>query len=305
MRLFFSVIIPTHDRPGTLGQCLESLARLNYPREAFEVIVVDDGSSRPMRPVLDPFAGQMRVRLVRQGNAGPATARNFGARIARADWLVFIDDDCAPDPDWLGAFDAASPSEDEVLGGSTLNGLHKNRYSTASQQLLDYLDEYFFQGSSAFRFFTSNNMAVAARHFEALGGFDTRFPLAAGEDREFCYRWLQSGGRLRHVPQAIVTHAHFLTISSFLRQHFGYGRGGFTYDWLCVQRDCDRLRLRPLSFYTNLLGFPWRTENAWTACVSTALLFLSQAANAAGFLYQASHHSPLPKHSLPESGNSS
>ena len=287
MPLFFSVVIPTHDRPAALGQCLRSLARLNYPREAFEVIVVDDGSLRPVQPVLDSVGGRMQVRLVRQENAGPARARNSGARAARGNWLVFLDDDCEPGPEWLRAFDAARPGEDEVLGGTTLNGLHKNQYSMASQQLLDYLYEYFFHISSPFRFFASNNLAVAARPFQRLGGFDSRFLLAAGEDREFCSRWLQSGGRLRHVSGAIVTHAHFLSLSSFLRQHFHYGQGGFTYDWLRAQQDSDRLRLQPLSFYTHLFRFPWRTEHGWNAWAAATLLVLSQVANAVGFVYQA------------------
>jgi glycosyltransferase involved in cell wall biosynthesis len=289
MRLFFSVIIPTRDRPAALGQCLRALSRLDYPREAFEVIVVDDGSSRPIQPILDPVRSQMQVRLLRQENAGPASARNLGAAVARGDWLVFLDDDCEPSSGWLGALDAARPSADVVLGGVTLNGLRTNRYSIASQQLLDYLYEYFFQLSSPFRFFASNNLAVAARRFQRLGGFDSRFPIAAGEDREFCSRWLQSGGRLIRVPEAVVKHAHVLSLRSFLRQHFHYGQGAFTYDWLRGKQNSHRLRLQPFSFYTNLFRFPWRTENGWNAWVGAVLLVLSQAANTAGFLYQGTH----------------
>jgi GT2 family glycosyltransferase len=67
------------------------------------------------------------------------------------------------------------------------------------------------------RFFPSNNLAVSKKRFHELGGFDTSFLLAGGEDREFCYRWLQSGGRLRRAPNAVVEHAHRLNPASATR----------------------------------------------------------------------------------------
>jgi glycosyltransferase involved in cell wall biosynthesis len=288
MTLPFSIIIPTHDRPAALEKCLGSLARLNYPSEAFEVIVIDDGSALPIHPPLGPLGSQLQIRLLRQENSGPANARNSGAAVARGDWLVFLDDDCEPSPGWLEAFDAARPCADELLGGRTLNGLHGNPYSRWSQQLLDYLYEYFFKGLSPFRFFASNNIAVAAARFRGMGGFDPRFSLAAGEDRDFCYRWLQSGGRLTQTPRAIVTHRHVLSMASFLRQQFNYGRGGATYDWLRAQQGANRLRMQPVSFYTDMLGYPWGTESGWNALIGSVLLLFSQVANAVGFLYQAS-----------------
>ena len=69
MEQVFSVIIPTYNRPGRLRDCLESMARLSYPGECFEVIVVDDGSVDGTREVVEALtrrAGQ-RVRLVRSG----------------------------------------------------------------------------------------------------------------------------------------------------------------------------------------------------------------------------------------------
>jgi GT2 family glycosyltransferase len=270
------------------------LDRHSHPREAFEVIVVDDASRNCIAPRIDPFADQIQVRILRQAHGGPAHARNSGAAIARGDWLVFLDDDCEPAPGWLAAFDAATPSEDELLGGKTLNCLRGNPYSRRSQQLLDYLCEYFFSGASPFRFFASNNIAVASARFRKLGGFDSRFPLAAGEDRDFCYRWLQSGGLLTRIPEAVVTHAHCLSLASFMRQHFNYGRGAATYDSLRIQQFSERLRLQPFSFYTNMLGLPWRTETGWSAAVGSLLLLLSQAANAAGFVYQATQQSTRP-----------
>jgi glycosyltransferase involved in cell wall biosynthesis len=287
MTPYFSVVIPTHDRPAALGNCLEGLAELDYPKKAYEVIVVDDGSTRSVEPVVDSVRNRMSVTLLRQEQQGPANSRNSGAAAARGDWLVFLDDDCRPASGWLAAFDAARLREDELVGGRTLNGVDQNLLSTASQQLLDYLYEYFSEGSSPLRFFASNNLAVAAHRFRRLGGFDRRFPLAAAEDREFCSRWLASGGGLKHIPGAVVTHGQDHSLASFFRQHFRYGQGAFTYHLLREQRDADRFPLQPLSFYTAMLRVPWRSASGWNAWAGAALLMLSQGANAAGFLYQA------------------
>jgi glycosyltransferase involved in cell wall biosynthesis len=290
MPLHFSVIVPTRDRPQSLHRCLKSLARLAYDRAAFEVIVVDDGGSVTIQSTLDSFSRQLRVRLLQQKNSGPARARNVGAQAARGAWLAFLDDDCESDPDWLTAFGAATPNEDEILGGMTVNRLNDNQYSTVSQQLLDYLHGYFLNFASPFRFFPSNNLVVPAQRFRSLGGFDERFSLPAGEDREFCSRWLQSGGRLRHVSGAAVRHAHSLNLGTFLQQHFHYGRGAFVYDLIRKEQQSERLRVLPLSFYAGLLALPWKTQSGSKAPFDGLLLALSQVSNAAGYLYQLSHH---------------
>ena len=87
-----SIVIPTYGRPDQLAACLDSLEALDYPRDRFEVIVVDDGSPQP----LPPYGGALRVTLVRQAHAGPAAARNTGAAASRGRWLAFTDDDCRP-----------------------------------------------------------------------------------------------------------------------------------------------------------------------------------------------------------------
>src|SRR3712207_1403127 len=94
---FFSVIVPTYERPAQLAACLGALARLDCPAASFEVIVVDDGSAAAPGRRLDEFRDLLDVRLLTQANAGPAAARNRGASEARGSFLAFTDDDCAPD----------------------------------------------------------------------------------------------------------------------------------------------------------------------------------------------------------------
>ena len=126
---------------------------------------------------------------------------------------------------------------------------------------------------------------MPADRFRALGGFDTGFPLAAGEDRELCDRWLRHGHRLLYAPEAVVFHAHALSPRRFWRQHFNYGRGAFHFHQARARAGGSggRVRVEPPSFYLNLLRYPLARARGRRAAALTALLVVSQIANAAGY----------------------
>lgn len=279
-----TVAVPAHGRPGPLGRCLRALARLRPPEGGYEVLVVDDGSPEPLQPVAEGFRDRLRVRCVRQPNAGPAAARNRGAAESDARFLAFTDDDCEPDPDWLlRLVEAAAAEPDAMVGGRTVNALPGNPWSDASQQLVSYLYEYYLPERPG-AFFTSNNLAVERRAFLEAGGFSERFPDAAAEDREFCRRWRRRGGRLVHVPEAVVRHRHELGPVSFLEQHYRYGRGASRLRETGAE---DGPGLEPPSFYVDLLRWPLRRGTTPGAVGRAAILALSQLANAAGYLRSA------------------
>lgn len=284
---FFSIVIPTYNRPERLATCLQSLARLDYPRERFEVILVDDGSEMPVESAVEQVQSQLHIMLLKQPNAGPAKARNTGAFRAKGEFLAFTDDDCTPAPDWLTTLAARfAKSPDCIIGGRTVNALSDNLYSTATQVLTDYLYGYYNANSEKARFFASNNLAVPADRFHAIGGFDTTYPRAAAEDRELCDRWLDKGYQMIYAPEVLVSHAHHLALTAFWRQHFNYGRGAFCFHQVRAQRNRTPIKVEPLSFYLNLLTYPFVRPSQQPAPLLTGLLFLSQVANAAGFFWE-------------------
>jgi GT2 family glycosyltransferase len=285
---FISVVVPTYQRSRQFRECLESLSKARYPRESFEVIVVDDGGTEALDPVLHPFRDRMQMLLVRQRNAGPATARNSGAAKARGDLVAFVDDDCRPSSGWIPALaDCCLEAPGAMIGGRTVNALADNPYATASSELLDYLHHYYNRGSDGASFFTANNMAVPADRFREIGGFDPNFPLAAGEDRELCDRWRQSGFGLAHAPNAVVHHAHEMDFRGFVRQHFNYGRGAHFFHRSRARRGSGRIRVEPPSFYGNLIRWAASRGRGGRRLLNVSLILLSQVANALGFFYQS------------------
>lgn len=280
----FTVIIPTHNRPDPLAACLAALGRSRYPRQLVEVVVVDDGGRVDLDQAIASFDGS-RLRLLRQPHRGPGAARNAGARIARGRWLAFTDDDCLPEPGWLHALAAQLQLDPRwAVGGHTINHLAGNPFSGASQMAIDYLyAHYNTTGAGEAHFFTSNNLAVPAAAFEAIGGFDETYTRAASEDREFCSHWLQRGYRLHYEPMARVRHAHHLDAASLWRQHFNYGRGARRYHLVRSDRGQRRPRFEPPAFYVALIFYPWRCRRQGRLRLSL-LLALTQIAHTAGFL---------------------
>jgi glycosyltransferase involved in cell wall biosynthesis len=293
--LQFSIVIPTYNRPDRLKQCLQRIVQVDYPRDRFQVIVVDDGSKVPLDAVVAPFQDQVSLTLLRQPNAGPAKARNTGAAHASGTYLVFTDDDCLPAPDWLSVLESRfAESPDALIGGKTLNALPQNLCSTASQLLIDYLYSYYNLDPHRAGFFASNNFALSREQFQTLGGFDTSFPLAAGEDREFCDRWLHHGSLLVYAPEMQIAHAHYLTLKSFWRQHFNYGRGAFCFHRVRSQRNRERIQVEPFSFYFQLLTYPFKQAAFPSAFLLSGLMFLSQVANVFGFFNEKWQSSSQP-----------
>lgn len=290
-----SVVVPTYNRPDRLDACLGGLARSRFPRERFEVVVVDDGSSVPVDDVVDRHRAALRIRLERQANRGPAAARNAGAAVARGSVLAFTDDDCVPDPDWLAALSRhGTERPGHMIGGRTVNTLKGNAFSCASQHLVSYLYEYAHEVEHRQvwdGFFASNNLWVPAERFREIGGFDETFPLAAGEDRDFCARWSERGFPSHYAPDARMMHQHRLSAATFLRQHWNYGRGAFHFHRARARRGADPMRPEPARFYTGMLRYPFGHDRPVRAAVHAFLLGVAQCANALGYVRERFRHS--------------
>jgi GT2 family glycosyltransferase len=282
----FSVVVPTRGRPRELAACLEALSRLDYPQERLEVIIVDDAaqSEPPVRPRWN--GGELIV--VRSGGQGPAAARNLGAARAKGEFLAFTDDDCLPSPKWLRALaDRLVAAPERPVGGRTVNALLESSCSQASQLVVDLTYAFYNRDDQHARFVFSNNLAIAASVFRAIGGFDPAF--RTSEDRELCDRLLHRGYGIAYAPDAVVLHAHALDLRGFWNQHFDYGRGAWRFHRKRAVRKSGQLR-EELGFYRLLAAWTrrrLRDQSAGEGAQTIALLALWQAANAAGFAYEA------------------
>lgn len=279
----FSIVIPTYGRPVKLAKCLAALAELDYPKDQFEIVVVDDGSPNSPEQRVREFGDRLNINFVRQTNRGPAAARNTGAKRAMGRILVFTDDDCQPDPGWLrGVANAAAAHGGAMVGGRIVNGLPNNPFSAASQALVTYLYGYYGVNHTS-GFFCSNNFAVPAGRFWEIGGFDETFPHPAGEDRDLCDRWRLAGYPRVYEPDVIVHHFHAMNLFGFMRQHFRYGEGAHSLNVRRRSREEVKLRPEAPAFYWKLLQCPFAEKKENRPGFMAVLLLVSQIAGGVGF----------------------
>ncbi|MBT5874850.1 MAG: glycosyltransferase [Candidatus Latescibacteria bacterium] len=281
-----SVIIPTCNRPDQLSESLKSLELQSYPKEKMEVIVVDDGSDTSPELIISGVASRLNARLITQRNGGPAAARNTGAAQAKGQILVFTDDDCMPEPNWLeNLVDASRRNPGYLIGGHTINHLGDNIFSVAHQTFMDFLHHHYNSDHEQCRFFPSNNLASPAEGYREIRGFDASYSKAAGEDRAFCHQWLGCGYGMTYASDAIVRHAHHLTAWKFWRQHYNYGRGAYHFRTQNADRQGSRMTTERGVFYLDLLIFPARQAGYSISkrLFLSALMLVTQLANTAGF----------------------
>jgi GT2 family glycosyltransferase len=263
---------------------------LDYDLAKFEVLVIEDGGDSS-EDVIARYRDRLDLRHWRNQHQGPAVARNRALTEATGEYVVFTDDDCAPEPDWLTAYERVfAEHPNEALGGMIVDALENRIYGRASQLLITFLYEHSISTKGSPDFFCSNNMAFPRQALIEIGGFAETFPLAAAEDRDLCARWAQMS-TLRFVPSAIIRHSQDLTLRTFWRQHWRYGRGAFQF-WQCRQAEGQPGRkLNKLEFYQGMCLYPFSRLPVIQAAAISALFAISQIASAGGYFREKSRRS--------------
>jgi glycosyltransferase involved in cell wall biosynthesis len=224
--MFVSVIIPVY-RPagsaaGHLDECLDCLARQTYPREKFEVIVIDNGGEEL------ELARHPEVRLIREARPGSFAARNAGLRVARGGVLAFTDADCLPDPAWLER-GVESVEEGKPTGISAGAIRIVPRPATVSPAAYLYSAILSFH-PDGFRhsggFGATANLFVRRSIMDAVGPFDPSY--LSGGDTEWGLRAAALGFASRHVPEALVAHQARGSIGDIIRRELRLAGGNQT-----------------------------------------------------------------------------
>ena len=259
------MVVPTRDRPDALARCLRALeAQVRAPEL---VVVVDDGS-QAADDVAAVVAAASRARLVRAEGDGPAAARNRGAAEADGcDLIAFTDDDCVPSAGWLAALVSVADAGAEVSrrrhplrprrerGGPSGPDDHQPPARRVTRRGRDHR-----RASRRPATWPCGLLSTPPCRF------DEDFPLAAGEDRDWCARLVASGRTIGYAPGALVEHRPDLTVRRFWSQQRRYGRGAQRYR----AAGGPERRRPPIAFYARLLARGVRQGPAVGALVAAA-----------------------------------
>jgi GT2 family glycosyltransferase/glycosyltransferase involved in cell wall biosynthesis len=214
-----SVIVPVYNQFHHTRTCLRALASCG-DAAAFEVIVVDDGSSDETREQLEPLAGLRYHRNAQ--NLGFIGACNAGAAIARGEYLVFLNNDTAVQPGWLDALLATFAQQRDVgLAGAKLvypdgrlqeaggivfrdgSGWNYGRFEDPADPRYNYVRDVDYCSGAA--------IALPRALFERFGGFDPLYTPAYYEDTDLAFKVRAAGLRVLYQPASVVVHFEGVT----------------------------------------------------------------------------------------------
>ncbi|MBM3270102.1 MAG: glycosyltransferase [Candidatus Sericytochromatia bacterium] len=229
-----SIVIPVWNRVDYTTRCLEALAESIPEDYSYEVVVVDNGSTDGTPDLLATLGGDVQV-LTNKTNLGFARACNQGARAAKGEWIVFLNNDTEPRAGWLEEMLALAEREDRVgvvgakllypdgtiqHAGVAFTGKAEGKFIVHGEHFdkdvfIDLLPYHLYRKMPAdapyvnkvrdFQVVTGACLAIRRDLFEDVGGFDEAFHNGF-EDVDLCLKALQRDQRVVYCPTAVVLH---------------------------------------------------------------------------------------------------
>ena len=252
---FITVAVCTRDRPGPLAECLQALRAVDYPRDAYEVVVVDNAPSTEATAEL--LRGEHTwARYVREPRPGLDWARNRAIAEARGEIIAYTDDDVIVAADWLQGYArgfAEAPDAGCITGLVIPHSL-----DTEAEQLFERYGGFgrgWARRWTAYgyhlppgtpnhhgpgQFGTGANMAFRRAVLDEIGGFDPALDVGTatngGGDLEMYFRVVQEGHVIVYDPRIAVRHQHRTDVPGLYRQIRDWGKGLHCYILCALDR---------------------------------------------------------------------
>lgn len=256
--VLISVIVPAYNAAANIDDVIHAI-RSQDTKHSYEVIIIDDGSTDTTASIIRKFPD---VIYHYQANAGPASARNHGARLAKGEYLAFTDSDCRVHRDWLN----------QLISGFTTStiGVVAGSYgitNTSSQLARCIHKEIIYRHTHLMplypKAFGGYNFCARKEVFWQVGGFDENYRNASGEDNDLSYKIINGGYVIYFNRQALVDHVHPTEVGRYLNEQ---ARHGF---WRVAMYATHPKMMRgdDYTFWKDVVEIPWAL-----LCVGTIVL---------------------------------
>ena len=254
-----SVIIPTYNRKKILEDAIRSLFNQTYPKDKYEIIVCDDGSTdgteETVKELMKNSPCELRYFKVQSKYKGPAFPRNVGIKNARAEIIGFTDDDCVTSPTWI---EQAMPYFKNKKIGAIQGFVAPQKYKPNRMEKIFKIDQGITHTEDTGRGVTANMFFRKKAIIEA-GCFDPG--LVWGQDTDLAYRVKRIGYEIPFCENVLVYHA--VRYISYLK----YFKSLKKYEFFALQ-----LKRNPEIRNTLYLGFIFRKQDVYPIFVILTII---------------------------------
>lgn len=228
-----AVVVPCFNEEKTVGSTVESLLKLDYPKESLEIILVDDGSIDKTREIFDSYKHHAHVRVIHKENGGKHTALNAGIASTKSEYIACLDADSFVSPHALK--ESIAHFDRPKIGAVTASmSVYRPKSALERMQQAEYLMGILLRHLlTTFNglYVTPGPFTVYRRKvFDSLGAFRSAHNT---EDMEIALRMQKAGWEIQNAPRARVYTKAPRTVASLLKQRVrwttGFIRNGFDY----------------------------------------------------------------------------
>lgn len=220
--IFVSIIIPAYNEEEVLGDCLDSIIKVDFPKTQYEVIVVNDGSTDRTSEIVASYQAKYNnIVALSKTNGGKASAQNYGLRVSRGKYILVADADATVNKDWILRMVEHLRNCDLIVGAC---------YAKAPEKWLEkvqnahYLIKYKYGGVKGVPS-TGVNNAFRKEIIDIIGGFDeTQTSITA----DFINRGKKKGLKIHYDPEVYVYTKCTSNLRGFFKQKLRWREAGIT-----------------------------------------------------------------------------
>jgi GT2 family glycosyltransferase len=193
-----SIIIPTYNRKSILEKCLKALFNQNCPKDKYEIILIDDGSTDDTRTMIESLSPSCKLKYLRnEKRMGVPRTRNKGIRQARGKYIIFTDSDVIVTPNFIRQhMDYHKKYQDVIVNGELIRVSSLKQIGKKRKSIFDL----------SFSPFDTANVSVARKHLLKVGGFDEDLLAYGWGDPELGYRLRKAGLKCKKNQHALGYH---------------------------------------------------------------------------------------------------
>jgi len=229
-----SIIIPSYNSESTIEGCIKSITSQDYPKNQFEIIIVDDGSNDKTYECAKKMGADVVITL---NHCGSSAARIEGVKIAKGKILAFLDSDCEAQEGWLKTIEKELEIE-KVITGSIGNG-NKQSLISWTEYFLNFSGFNEHNSRTEFPLPAGGNFAIRKEIYEQTGGFQV---VSSSFDTLFGGMLRNSGIRCIFIPQMKINHLGLTDKNKLLSKMKIRGSG-----FINIRRDSKSLSYSYLS----------------------------------------------------------